>query len=551
MVSLTFENLKILSSSNQSSEKAKILADALEPNYMRNGEDLYKINTENLTLEQIDRCRSENVILKEIQDIYLNSDKKLTNEQKMILQTKEFMAYSKLSNSNTIKSIIANIDELLFKDLDNNNNDKIHFKNGYLKISTGKLYKRTKAVKDFINRDYKKSTQQDRDFINKVYAQIYPLEDERNYILSTIGSAITGESKKDRTSLFLIGQSSAGKSLLMQTLNKAFSNTYVKEFGSDTFSKTNPNRNKILNEFLKLSNIRIVWVNEVSSKIDDSLFKSFIEGFVKTISLYKDGFNDIEHSSKIILTSNELPNIKIDSAVSSRIVSHTHRSFFTLNDSELDESKYIYKRNNNLISEINNDNYKNAIVDIILQHSLLYLQNGLGKIPESMIISKNEIISGNDYLQDFLDAKIEYKEDGKIGKQALLDSYQAFYPLQKRSMQQFISSMKDKSIKYMYDMRYNGVKGVFVGIQFKHVVNNNLSCDCNITINKQQQEIEYLKKQLAELQALLKSKDEVTPKKKQKNVTKKESKIEIIEPTSLFSNEDLEESFNESSNDLL
>ena len=67
-----------------------------------------------------------------------------------------------------------------------------------------------------------------------------------------------------------------------------------------------------------------MWVNEVSSKIDDSLFKSFIEalGYVKTISLYKDGFNDIEHNSKVILTSNELPNIKIDSAVSSRIVSH-------------------------------------------------------------------------------------------------------------------------------------------------------------------------------------------------------------------------------------
>ncbi len=106
---------------------------------------------------------------------------------------------------------------------------------------------------------------------------------------------------------------------------------------------------------MKLSDIRIVWVNEVSSKIDDSLFKSFIEGYVKTISLYKDGFNDIEHNLKVILTSNELPNIKIDSAVSSRIVSHTHRSFFTSDDSEIDESKYIYKRNNNLISEINND----------------------------------------------------------------------------------------------------------------------------------------------------------------------------------------------------
>ncbi len=50
MVSLTFENLKILSSSNQSSEKAKILAEALEPNYMRNGEDLYKMEIQKILL---------------------------------------------------------------------------------------------------------------------------------------------------------------------------------------------------------------------------------------------------------------------------------------------------------------------------------------------------------------------------------------------------------------------------------------------------------------------------------------------------------------------
>ncbi len=44
----------------------------------------------------------------------------------------------------------------------------------------------------------------------------------RKQILSTISSAITGESKKDRSSLFLLGKSSAGKSLLMQTLNRRF-----------------------------------------------------------------------------------------------------------------------------------------------------------------------------------------------------------------------------------------------------------------------------------------------------------------------------------------
>jgi hypothetical protein len=39
-------------------------------------------------------------------------------------------------------SIIANIDALLFKVLDfNSNNERIHFKNGYLKISTGTIQK--------------------------------------------------------------------------------------------------------------------------------------------------------------------------------------------------------------------------------------------------------------------------------------------------------------------------------------------------------------------------------------------------------------------------
>jgi hypothetical protein len=254
--------------------------------------------------------------------------------------------------------------------------------------------------------------------------------------------------------------------------------------------------------------------------------------------------------SKIILTSNELPNIRIDTGVSSRIISHSHRSFFTENDSEVDEEKYIYKRNNNLISEINNnDSYKNAVIDIILKHALEYLTNGLSKIPESMQNEKNEIVSGNDYVivEDFLDSKIEIKEDGKIGKQELLDSYKAMYPEHKRSMQQFISAMKDKGITYNFNVRLNNIKGCFTGIQFKQQVINQFSnCDCN----KKDQEIEYLKKQVAELQTLLKSKENNTPKKSKKNITKKESKIEI-EQTNLFSNDDLMDSFNESINDLL
>ena len=557
MMTLTFENLKILSSSNQSSQKAKILVDVISNDYLRNSDDLYKINKENQTLELIERSRSQNVIIKVIQDLYFNADEKLTDDQKTILKTKDYLSYSKLSNINTIKSIIQNIDELLFKNLEEDDTNKIHFQNGYIKISTCKLYKRTKPVKDYIKRDYKKASINDIDFVNKIYAQIYPIEEERNYILSTIGSSITGESKKDRNSLFLIGKSSAGKSLLMQSLNKSFSDVYVKEFSSDTFSKSNPNRNKILNEFIRLTNVRICWVNELNGKIDESLFKSFCEGQIHTCRLYTDGMTTLQHMSKIILTSNELPNIRIDTGVSSRIVSHTHRSYFTDDESEVDEDKYIFKRNNNLISEINNnDSYKNAVIDIVLKHALEYMTNGLTKVPESMQNDKNEIVSGNDYMEDFIDAKLEYKEDGKIAKQALLNSYLEMYPKHQRSMQQMISAMKDKGIVYNFSVRLNNIKGCFIGVQFKQqqVVNQFTNCNCEITINKQQQEIEYLKKQLVELQSQLKNKENNNDKeqvKKTKPKTKKESKIEIIEPTSLFSNDDLMDSFNESLNDLL
>jgi hypothetical protein len=95
MESLTFENLKILSSSNQSSQKAKILVDVISSEYLRNSDDLYKINKENQTLELVEKSRAQNVIIKVIQDMYFHADEKLSDDQKTILKTKDFMNYSK------------------------------------------------------------------------------------------------------------------------------------------------------------------------------------------------------------------------------------------------------------------------------------------------------------------------------------------------------------------------------------------------------------------------------------------------------------------------
>ena len=166
---LTFEELKILSSSNQASVKAKILASVISKEYIRVECDLYKINEEFMTLEAIDRDRLNNVLIKCIQDIYAKSDNELSEDQKNVLKIKEYSAYRSLSQLANIKSIIQNIDELLICNIDENNKNQIHFKNGYIEISTGKFKQRTSPVKNFIDRDYKKSKRTDRDYVNIIY----------------------------------------------------------------------------------------------------------------------------------------------------------------------------------------------------------------------------------------------------------------------------------------------------------------------------------------------------------------------------------------------
>ena len=75
-----------------------------------------------------------------------------------------------------------------------------------------------------------------------------------------------------------------------------------------------------------------------SGKMNDSLFKEFCEGRLQTSKLFKDGQFNIVHQSRLIFTSNEMPNIKLDSGVSRRTEAYYHNSKFLteqmINDGE-------------------------------------------------------------------------------------------------------------------------------------------------------------------------------------------------------------------------
>ena len=83
---------------------------------------------------------------------------------------------------------------------------------------------------------------------------------------------------------------------------------------------------------------RISWINEPKdTKMDISLFKTFCDGTINTVSLYKDGSNAFKHYSKLIGTSNTMPNIQIDTGSERRISGLTCESHFTDDPNEVNK----------------------------------------------------------------------------------------------------------------------------------------------------------------------------------------------------------------------
>jgi phage/plasmid-associated DNA primase len=223
--------------------------------------------------------------------------------------------------------------------------------NGYLDITDKKFYKREKPnyVLECIDRKYKKAKTKNIEYVLNILKQIYPKDENREQMFRVIGCAFSGQIIDERFSLFLLGKTQAGKSVLMKMLYSAFTKSYVMEFQSDFFDKGSKTVNKTLNQFMKSPNIRISWVNELkNSAVDTSFFKKFCEGAMQTTSLYKDGINDVRHNSVAVITANELPNMHQDTGVKSRIKALKHSSYFTEIKEDIDEAKHIYHRDNQL-----------------------------------------------------------------------------------------------------------------------------------------------------------------------------------------------------------
>jgi len=439
------------------------------------------------------------------------------SEEKVLGSCKQFQRAVHIRSIETFVDVVLEMIETE-KEVDKYKS-QVHFRNGYIDLETMTLKPRSieDYITTYIDRDYVESSSKAKEEIYDILKKIYPKEEDFNTVMKVICSAFSGYSEIDRTSLFLLGVSSAGKSLIMKLLREAFT-VYVKEFDSNTFEAKNKNKDKMLNELIKCPNIRIAWVNEMSDcKTDMSLFKKFCEGVIQTCSLYKDGINTIEHKAKVIHTSNDMPNLKIDTGSDSRIIAYNHMSTFVDNDKEVNEKKFIFKKDKQLLDRVrNNEDYLNAIVDIACGYCHEWMKHGMPtKLPDRFGESKDVLVSSNDVIRDFIDSKLTITNEttDRIGKDEMRRAFLDMYPDKRLTVQQVISSMKDKGINYSCDYRVNKMKGCFYGVKFSDETEHQSMIGII-------EENERLKAQVAELRA------EVEKLKTKK--TEKESDLELI-----------------------
>ena len=399
----------------------------------------------------------------------LHSLDKLKNKAKGLVQH--------LTKGTTIATYLAGIENAITLPHNTQLNiytEQIHFLNGYINLRSKEFFKRTKKqrVTEVINRDYiKPKSSKYTKHILKELSKIYPTKEDLETILSIFGSGLSGKSCSDQDMLFLKGEGSAGKSTVLQLTKNALSDVYFMALPNNFFNVDNKDINKHLSKYLQHPKILISWINEPKdSKIDTSLFKTFVEGNILFTQLFKDGTVDMTLVSKIISTLNVFPNIGLDSGTMRRIKAFNHESKFTEKTEEVDEDKYIYLKDKHILDTLGTDKYLNAWIDILVDNASLFLNGNPIVYSKHFDDARVEVLEVNDKYADFIDMKLIITNDDndRIGKTEMIDAYLLMHHNKfSISPGTMINQLKERKIKYSCDLRAGGHKGCFIGVKFK------------------------------------------------------------------------------------
>ena len=389
-----------------------------------------------------------------------------------------FCFYSKCSTtgyySNLIDLIASPLEDIEFINKLDTYTYKIFYKNGMLDLKTLKFRKNIYS-KDYItktiNFDYEEPTEQDMNEVYKVLKKICNWNDEHlNYYLSTMGYAMTGDSKKEQDFYYLRGETAGnGKSTIFEALSNIIPN-YVHKALQETFDKGADLRKEING----WRGLRILFNDELTEdKKNSELLKAIANGTTyKYNKLWSVDAIDMPINFKLFLTSNQTIDINMDEGIKRRLKMMQFNSLFREKILIDDYDKLEFTIDKSMQSKLEGK-YKHALLRMIFQKSNdYYINSGLDSYPKEWVKVNNEVIDDNDTFKTWFFDNFTIDEEGMIHKDEFNDTMKEFYKNKPFDLKKLKDNIARLRVKVSYNanqqkkMNNKKLKGYWVGLKY-------------------------------------------------------------------------------------
>lgn len=337
------------------------------------------------------------------------------------------------------------------------------------------------------NCGWKYSKEESEKYMNDVksfFKKLFPIEEERNVVLTFIASLLHGH-RLDKKFLILTDKRDGnnGKSTLL-TLLRTFFGDYLK--GSSKFickSAFDKDKDSHDGGLEPLKGKRVMLADELKKnmKIDEGLIKNLAGGkyVVEGRRFGKVDQFKFTWQAGIIMVFNEGDCPKFDStdnAFMERMIVCPMRSKFKICRAD-DLSTHTYMMDPNIDS--NFEKWRSSLLDFLIGYCKL---DGLCqmKIPASMKEWKEEIISGNNELGEWIweNVEITNSPDDVVSAAELKDKYKIVYGARSISDRDFISitkslfNSKGLECRDRYQFKIDGIKkdkrNAFIGVKLRN-----------------------------------------------------------------------------------
>jgi hypothetical protein len=436
---------------------------------------------------------------------YMKEIEKITDSQ----ETAENIAFCE----QVAKVVVSNIEDEDFMFNLDTNSEVVNFKNGLVNLRTGK-FRRRKFGKDFYSKalNYKYG-KRDKDgmltesnpddvhadeeiikFIKKMFLNICNDNVEiTECVKEYLGYCMTGD-VNEQVCLALVGIASAGKTILIETFEKAM-HIYVKKLDNKTFDTDFAKNHKQMSE---MEGKRLGYVEELSKKkMDVSRFKDWVGGNHISNEIMYDTVKDIRINFKLVMISNNSLRFDPDGGVErrGRLVECTNKFVSEDDYNKLEDKTGHYVADKTLLKKFDSDDYKLALFHVLFPYAMKHYkpdnklfvfterENSKGeivKLDKPIVSTKlhrewKEICGINDQMAEFLDLYFTNTDKGGklvkptdkdvIGKDTFLSDYRKFTGLDNLSFQTVISDIKKHGYKYDSQRRCGGERGIIIGIK--------------------------------------------------------------------------------------